>query len=213
MKLALIIMLVILAKGLHAQISIQPYHKNYSWNQEWSEAIKDELSKESYKNTDSALFNIMIDREDLNELQCPGYNNASAEEKTDFWIAFFSGLTRAESGFNPKAVSGKSRGHRSYGLLQLAKQTAKKECDLDPKSKDVLNPEENLRCGIKLIQWQLQGAPTASGKKLRSDLEGQLFGKHIFQWGPLRQNDRRGRKLLVSWFKNHLDQMSFCGKE
>ncbi len=210
MKVSILLLLIVLSAGLRAEISIQPYHKKFSWKQEWSEAIKEELSKDLYKEGDSALLNISIDDEDLNELQCTGYNKASNENKTDFWIAFFSALTRAESGFNPKVISGKSRGQRSYGLLQLAKQTAKKECGIEPQSKGVLNAEDNLKCGVKLIQWQLQGAPTSTGKKMRSDLVGQLFGKGIFQWGPLRQNDHRGRKLLVSWFKNHLDQLSFC---
>jgi hypothetical protein len=63
------------------------------------------------------------------------------------------------------------------------------------------------------MTWQLLGAPTSAGKKLRSDLEGQIFGKYIFQWGPLRQNDHRGRKLLVDWFKSHLDQLKFCDQK
>ncbi len=210
MKVKILVLVILFSVRVHAEISIHPYHKNYSWKTEWSDAIREELSKDLYREGNTALLNISIAEEDLNELECSGYNKATLENKTDFWITFFSALTRAESAFNPKAVSGKSRGHRSYGLLQLAKQTAKKECDIDPQSKGILNADDNLKCGIKLIQWQLQGAPTSSGKKLRSDLEGQLFGKGIFQWGPLRQNDHRGRKLLVSWFKNHLDQLSFC---
>lgn len=199
-----------LASSVQAEISIRPYRKKYSWKPEWTLFLKSELSKDEFKSGETALLNIDIDEDDLTELECTGYNAASVEEKKDFWVAFFSALTRAESAFNPKAVSGKSRGHRSFGLLQLAKQTAKKECGIDPSGPGVLNPEENLKCGLKLMEWQLQGAPSASGKKLRSDLEGQLFGKYIFQWGPLRQNDHRGRKLLVGWFKDHLDQLPFC---
>lgn len=209
--LALILTLAMAGQAAQAEISIQPYRKAYSWKPEWSQALKEELNKEEYSKESSSLLNIEIDVEDLTELSCTGYNKASMDEKKEFWITFFSALTRAESAFNPKAVSGKSRGHRAYGLLQLARQTAKSRCGMD--SKAVFNGEENLKCGIKLIQWQLQGAPTKSGRKLRSDLERQLFGKYIFQWGPLRQNDRSGRKLLVTWFKNHVDQLSFCNRE
>lgn len=194
-----------------AEISIRPYSKKFSWKEEWSKSLSLELSRPEYSSNEQSLLNIEIDKEDLNELSCSGYNKASYDEKKDFWIAFFSALTRAESAFNSKAVSGKSRGHRAYGLLQLARQTAKSRCGMD--SEAVYIGEENLKCGVKLIQWQLQGAPTTSGRKLRSDLQGQIFGKYIFQWGPLRQNDRHGRKLLVTWFKNHVDQLSFCNKE
>lgn len=201
---------LLLASLANADISILPYRKSFSWKNEWSSSLKEELQKEEYNSNDHSLLSITIDDDDLNELECKGYNKATKEEKSDFWIVFFASLTRAESAFNANAVSGKSRGHKNYGLLQLAKQTAKKECGLGPDSKAVMNAEDNLKCGLKLMQWQLQGAPTLSGRKLRSDLEGQLFGKGIFQWGPLRQNDHRGRKLLVTWFKNHLDQLPFC---
>lgn len=210
MKSFILCFILLVAQSVRAELVIRPYRSNFSWKNEWTHSLKAELSKEEYKNGDNALLNIEIDEEDLDELECDGYNKASLDDKTDFWVTFLSSLTRAESAFNPKAASRKSRGHRSYGLLQLAKQTASKECGLNPKSKAVLDPEDNLKCGLKLIQWQLQGAPTKSGKKLRSDLEGELFGKYIFQWGPLRQNDHRGRKLLVEWFKNHLNQLPFC---
>lgn len=212
MKVSFFCLLLILIQSAHAEINIRPYRNSYSWKNEWSQALKEELQKDEYKNGERSILNIEIDEEDLDELECDGYNKANQEEKTEFWITFFSALTRAESAFNPHAVSGRSRGHRSYGLLQLAKLTAQKECGLDSKSKAVLHAEDNLKCGVKLMQWQLQGAPNKAGKKLRSDLEGQIFGKNIFQWGPLRQNDHRGRKLLVDWFKDHLNQLSFCHK-
>ncbi|MBY0413139.1 MAG: hypothetical protein K2Q18_03190, partial [Bdellovibrionales bacterium] len=87
--------------------------------------------------------------------------------------------------------------------------TAREQCGLNTLA-DIANPEEHLRCGVKLMEWQLEGAPGKNGKLLRPDLKGQLFGKRILLWGPLRKNDLRGRKLLVNWFKSHLDQLPFC---
>lgn len=208
--LCLILCMSFLGRSSFADVQINSYRKNYSWNQEWTTVIKEELKKDEYKEGPSSLLNIEIDEEDLDDLECDGYNKATLDEKADFWVVFFSALTRAESAFNEKAMSPKTRGHRSFGLLQLAKQTAKKECGITPPESSVLKASDNLKCGIKLMAWQLQGAPTQSGKKLRPDLEGELFGKYIFQWGPLRQNDHRGRALLVNWFKDHLDQLKFC---
>jgi len=193
-----------------ANIQIQSYRTKYSWKDEWSTSISEELKKPEYREGKTAFLNISIDEDDLDDLECGEYNNASFEQKTDFWIVFFSALARAESGFNEKARSALSRGHRSFGLLQLSKSTAKSQCGINPPESSVINPKDNLICGIKLMVWQLNGGPTSSGKKLRSDLEGQIFGKYIFQWGPLRQNDRRGRKLLMDWFKIHLTQLKFC---
>ena len=197
----MILLLWLISFNLHAEVHIKSYKENFSWKEEWTKVISNEV-------TDSAITNIAVDKDDLAELGCPSYNEASSSEKADFWVVFFSSLARAESAFNPKAISAKNRGHRSFGLLQLAKQTAKIRCEVN----DVFSAENNLRCGVKLMKWQLDGAPVSETKKLRSDLEGQLFGKYIFQWGPLREQDFRGRKLLVDWFHDHLDQMPFCQK-
>ena len=204
MKILLFLFFLFLSHITWANVQIQPYRKNFFWKEEWSSTIYDELKKDEYSVGENAMLNLEIDEENLDELECDGYNQASISEKSDFWVVFFSALTRAESAFNPKAGSAKTRGHRCFGLLQLAKQTAKARCDINPPDSSVFNPDDNLKCGIKLMSWQLHGAPSSSGKKLRSDLEGQIFGKHIFQWGPLRQNDRRGCNLLVHWFKDHL---------
>lgn len=197
--------------SVHADVQIQAYQKKYSWKNEWTSQILDELKKDQYRLGESAMLNLAIDSEDLDELQCTGYNSASPDERSEFWVVFFSALTRAESGFNATARSALSRGQRSYGLLQLAKQTARSQCSIRPPESDIFNPVDNLKCGIKLMAWQLLGAPTSSGKKRRPDLEGQIFGKGMFQWGPLRQNDFRGRALLVNWFKDHTEQLKFCG--
>ena len=213
MKFFVLLTLIFAGSKAYSDVQIQSYRKNYSWKAEWGQAISEELKKDQYRVGENAMLNIVLDEEDLDELECDGYNSASYEEKSDFWIVFFSSLSRAESSFNEKSVSPKSRGHRSFGLLQLAKQTAKTQCGINPPESSVRNAEDNLRCGVKLMWWQLQGAPTASGRKLRSDLETQLFGKYMFQWGPLRQNDLRGRALLTNWFKDHLDQLKFCQKK
>ncbi len=217
MKLIFNLLLFILLIGsfqLEADVQINSYRKNFSWKSEWSDLIKDELKKDDYRSGAIAFLNIQIDEKDLDQLECAGYNKSSFEDKSDFWVVFFSALTRAESAFNAKARSALNRGHRSYGLLQLAKQTAKSQCRITSADKSILNPKDNLLCGLTLMNWQLQGAPVREGrnkgKKLRSDFEGQIFGKHIFQWGPLRQNDHRGKALLINWFKDHLDQLKFC---
>jgi hypothetical protein len=187
-----------------AKVEIAPY-RHLSWDNTWNETINSELESKS----DLPLMNLAIDNADLRELNCTGYNSIKDQElKKDFWIVFFSSLVRAESAFNTtvKSIAPKG-GHGNYGLLQLSKRTAREQCGL---SSDEFLAEDQLRCGIKLMSWQLSGAPAKNGKLLRPDLKGQLFGKHILLWGPLRQNDKRGRKLLVNWFKSHLDQLPFC---
>lgn len=201
---------LLLEKQANAIVYIKSYKKNYSWKDEWSTTILEELKRDEFREGNEGMLNLKVDKSDLNELKCEGYNKASLDEKSDFWVVFFSALARAESAFNERARSPMTRGHRSFGLLQLANETAKARCGIMPPEKSVFNANDNLKCGIKLMSWQLRGAPKRNEKKLRPDLAGQLFGKYMFQWGPLRENDRSGRKLLVNWFKDHLEQLKFC---
>ncbi len=204
MKLSFIL-LALLCGSLHAKVEIDSF-KNHSWNNEWNEAISLELDQKENSN----MTTENLDHKDLLELGCPGFNKTDdLEAKKDFWIVFFAGLTRAESAFNPKARARAPKGgHGNYGLLQLSKRTAREQCGLSPE--EIADPASHLRCAVKLMNWQIKGAPAASGKLLRADLKAQLFGKYILLWGPLRQNDKRGRALLVGWFKKHLEQMPFC---
>ncbi len=192
-----------------AEIEIKPY-RNYSWAKEWSSVLYRQLGEEKYQ----SLLSKDIDAADLAELGCPGLNNESdLEKKKVFWIVFLSALTRSESAFNPRAGSiAPKGGHGNYGLLQFSKRTAREKCELNDLH-DIYNPTLHLQCGLKLLAWQLDGAPTKHGHFLRPDLRQQLFGKKIFLWGPLRQNDKRGRALLVGWFKKHLNQLPYCAQK
>ena len=192
-----------------AKVEIESYRKNYFWDNSWNDSITNEIDQKH----NNAMISEYVDQDDLASLGCPGFNLADSDAKKDFWVVFMSSLTRAESAFNTKARSRPSKsGHGNYGLLQLSKAIARDQCGIN-NPKDIADPATHLRCGVKLLAWQLKGAPVSETKFLRPDLKGQLFGKRIFLWGPLRQNDRTGRALLVAWFKKHLDQLPFCPKE
>lgn len=187
-------------------VEIAPYKKD-SWQSSWTEALNAELGRSEYE----SLLSMTIDEADLFELNCKSYNQLPDKDKRkDFWIVFMSALTRAESAFNPQAGSiAPKGGHGNYGLLQFSKRTAREQCGLDTLEK-IGQPEDHLRCGLKLLSWQLHGAPNQKGKLHRPDLKGQLFGKKIFLWGPLRSKDKKGRALLVGWFKRHHRQLAVC---
>ena len=206
LKIISFIFVILFSFNALAKVEISPT-KRHSWQESWTQVLSDEMSKDEYK----SFMGLEVDTEDLKELGCVGYNRETdLEKRKDFWIVFLSALVRAESAFNPKAGSKAPKGgHGNYGLLQFSKRTARDQCDLKT-MESIRDPLLHLPCGLKMLSWQLHGAPTKNGKFLRSDLKNQLFGKYIFLWGPLRQNDKRGRALLVGWFKKHLDQLPFC---
>ncbi len=207
MKFVFVLLFFLISQPVFSKVEIESY-KNHGWDNSWNEFINNEIDQQPNTN----MITEYVDHDDLKYLGCTGFNSADADSKKDFWVVFFSSLARAESAFNLNVRSRAPKGgHGNYGLLQLSKATARQQCGInDPK--DISNPDLHLRCGVKLMAWQLKGAPVSEKKFLRPDLKGQLFGKYILLWGPLRQNDKRGRALLVGWFKKHLDQMPFCSK-
>ncbi len=209
MKVLIIhLFLITISINLHAKaVSIKEY-RHQSWQENWNDFITNELSKEDYQK----MISPSLDENDLKELSCEGFNleKTTVEERKQFWVVFFSSLVRAESAFHPRAQSRASKGsHGNYGLLQFSKRTALDQCQIE--AENIFDVEAQLKCGVKLMNWQLSGAPVGPRQKLlRPDLVNQLFGKKILLWGPLRQNDHGGRARLVNWFKDHLDQLPFC---
>lgn len=189
-----------------SMVDIVPYKKN-SWKKEWSEILYQELSSSEFEN----ILHTHIEEPDLQELGCTGLNKVSDKElKIDFWVVFLSALTRAESAFNPRALAKGSKGGPGYhGLLQFAPETARIRCGLKSLD-DIYNPASHLKCGLKLLAWQLEGGPLASGKLIRPDSKNKIFAKKMFVWGPLREDDKLGRSIVVGWFKKHLHQLPFC---
>lgn len=206
LKIISFVFVILFSLGAFAKVEIAQT-KRHSWQESWTQVLSEEMNKEEYK----SFMSMEVDSADLKELECEGFNRETdLEKRKDFWIVFLSALVRAESAFNPKAGAiAPKGGHGNYGLLQFSKRTAREQCGLNT-MESIRDPLLHLPCGLKLLSWQMHGAPSKNGKFLRSDLKNQLFGKYIFLWGPLRQNDKRGRKLLVDWFKKHRDQLTFC---
>ena len=109
---------------------------------------------------------------------CPRFVTMSEGDKRAFWAYFFQALAGAEAGLKPTAnvrhtepeVAVKDevtrRMVRSEGLLQLTYMDAKRYgCDFDweadkalpekDPAKTILQPRNNLTCGVKILENQL----------------------------------------------------------
>lgn len=109
---------------------------------------------------------------------CPNFYHMNDTDKRVFWAYFFQALAGAEAGLNPTTrvrhtqpevakideVSG--RAVRSEGLLQLTYADQKRySCDFDwdkdrelksnDPAKTILQPKNNLECGIKILDNQI----------------------------------------------------------
>ena len=109
---------------------------------------------------------------------CPNFYRMNDTDKRVFWAYFFQALAGAEAGLNPttrirhtepevaKIDEVTGRPVRSEGLLQLTYEDAKRyNCDFDWKkdrelpskdpAKTILQPRNNLECGIEILDNQI----------------------------------------------------------
>jgi hypothetical protein len=138
------------------------------WNPEWDVLIEENLPPE--------LLSRDVDR--AVKPFCPRFNSLPEADKRAFWAYFFQALAGAEAGLRPTAdvrhtqpavaIVDPVTHHisRQEGLLQLKYQDSDRYgCDFDwehdrnlpvhDPDKTILNPGNNLLCGINILRNQL----------------------------------------------------------
>lgn len=139
-----------------------------TWNPEWDQLIEQALPSDLLSPA----------REGEVKSLCPRFKELADADKRAFWAYFFQALAGAEAGLKPTAtvrhkdpevaVIDPVTKHvaRQEGLLQLAYMDSERYgCNFDwEKDKDlpahdpaktILQPENNLLCGIKILDNQL----------------------------------------------------------
>lgn len=111
------------------------------------------------------------------ETFCPDYAEASPSQRAAFYVAFFSGLARFESTWNPRAAGG---GGAYQGLLQISPATARHHgCDLGENG--LYDGADNLTCAVRI----------ASAAVARDGVLVQGAGGVAADWPPMRNADHR----------------------
>jgi hypothetical protein len=137
---------------------------------------------------------------------CPRFNRMSETDRRAYWAYFFQALAGAEAGLEPTTnvrhtepeVAVKDavtkRRVRSEGLLQLTYMDSDRYgCDFDwdkdkqlaekDPDKTILQPKNNLECGIKIMRNQLvdRGKPAVSRASYWSTLQPGTASYRVFQ--------------------------------
>ncbi len=153
------------------------------------------------------------------EIFCPQYRSLTEAQRLNFWGQFFASLAYHESGWNP--VSRMIESNFTYkdsvtkmpvvseGLLQLSYQdegSYRLDCGFDwnkdknlaakDPRKTILNPYNNLRCGIKIMSIQL--------KKYRSI----TMSSNVY-WAVLKTN---GKYSKISQISKSTRSLKICQK-
>ncbi len=139
-----------------------------TWDPDWDPMIEEALP------ADLLLPKVAKDV----KIFCPRFNSLSLADKRAFWAYFFQALAGAEAGLRttanvrhtePEVAVVDSVSHRmvrSEGLLQLTYEDADRyDCDFDwdadrklpehDPDKTILQPKNNLLCGVKILTSQL----------------------------------------------------------
>lgn len=109
---------------------------------------------------------------------CPGYAQADTQARAAFWVAFFSGLARFESGWRPEAAGA---GGRYRGLLQISPATARHHrCDIAV-ADDLYDGATNLTCATRI----------AASAVARDGVIATGRGGVARDWPPMRNPRKR----------------------
>ncbi len=82
------------------------------------------------------------------ETWCPGYAEASLEDRRAFWAGLMSAVARYESSWNPQAAGG---GGRYIGVMQISPVSADyHQCEADTVS-ELKDGSENLECAATMM--------------------------------------------------------------
>lgn len=139
-----------------------------TWDPNWDKLIEQSLPKELLSNK----------RERAVKSLCPRYKFMDETDKRAFWAYFFQALAGAEAGLKPTANVRHTdpavavmdtvthRTVRQEGLLQLTYMDGPRyNCDFDwdadkslpehDAAKTILQPKNNLLCGLNILDYQL----------------------------------------------------------
>ncbi len=198
----------------------------HQWPDQYSKYVTEQYEKPYMQN----FRDTKINEKDLKQIDCPGYQFATEDEKKKFWILWMSAIAKPESNFNNSECLHESDGTDSCGLLQIDYASANRWCgmyaaELGKKSftkSDMANPEINLKCGMLIMDAQIHGGSqltltkssppkTTRGKMNYPNLVGSLFADPAFYWSVLAN---KGKKLeVIDWFKVHAKrQLPFCSR-
>lgn len=82
------------------------------------------------------------------EAWCPGYEQASIEDRRAFWVGLMSAVARYESTWNPQAAGG---GGRYIGVMQISPVSADyHQCEADTVA-ELKDGTENLECAAQMM--------------------------------------------------------------
>ncbi len=166
------------------------------WKSSWTQFIYDSLDDNT-----GLLENDIVER-DLAIINCSNFNSLSKNQRKMFWALLMSSVSHFESSFNPnERYYESSMGKYSEGLFQLSTSDSSYYSNCDVDSENILDPKENIRCAISILDVQIEGSSSRE--------PGRIFPESYFYWSVLT---RSSSKIKVqNFFKERVGNLlPFC---
>jgi hypothetical protein len=121
------------------------------------------------------------------ETWCPGYETASEQERSAFWVGMLSALAKHESTWRPEAAGG---GGKWFGLLQISPATARGYGCRAQTAEALKDGAANLSCAIRIMSVTVprDQVLAANGRGVAAD------------WGPFHQASKR--EEMRNWVRS-----------
>lgn len=119
------------------------------------------------------------------ETWCPGYSEATVEERRAFWTGLLSAVAKYESTWNENASGG---GGRWIGLMQISPRSAANYGCEATSAGALKDGEANLECAVEIMSTQVAKDGLVAGGGNRG------IGR---DWAPLRSSEKRS--AMAAW--------------
>jgi hypothetical protein len=119
------------------------------------------------------------------EIWCPGYAEATVDERRAFWAGLLSAVAKYESTWNPAASGG---GGRWIGLMQIDPRSARNYGCEATSVVALKDGESNLQCAVEIMSTQVAKDGLVAGGGNRG------IGR---DWAPLRSSEKRS--AMSAW--------------
>lgn len=189
--------------GLKAPLNMIPYWWGYPWikvpdGKQWGLWLIEEIRGEAGK----PLLNTKLAD---SKRFCQNFDSFSPDQKTLFWLRFFSILSEMECTYRPKQVTHDTAvGPNIYssGLFQLSIESAQYKpfgCTMIKAQEDLLDPHKNIQCAIRIFSYYINKDKQIAGYDNTSNDPWRGGPRY---WGPFRT-----AKLKTPEGRAELDKM------
>jgi hypothetical protein len=124
------------------------------------------------------------------EAFCPGYTEATEQDRAAFWAGLISALAKFESTWNETASGG---GGRWIGLLQIDPRTAQGYGCAADSAGELKDGEANLACGVRIM------ASTVPRDNAIATRDSRWRGIAA-DWAPLQKAE--ARDYIADWTRS-----------